>query len=109
MLAKCSLGLQVFLTVLTLWHAIEAVLVWLVVLGIVWVDGDKFFMFKCQVFRGGKVDPTFWAGHASDRWRDGNNWGVLQCFRGEFLVSKVCLLPEALNVRRVRDVVVFGL
>ena len=49
MFAECPPGLQVFLAMLTLWHTIEAVLVRLIVFGLIWIDGDKLFVFKCQV------------------------------------------------------------
>ena len=47
MLAECSPRLQVFLAMLALWHTIEAVLVGLIAPGLVGIDGDKLFMFKC--------------------------------------------------------------
>ena len=49
MFAKCSPSLQVFLAMLTLWHTIEAALVGLIVPGLIGIDGDKLFVFKCQV------------------------------------------------------------
>ena len=45
MLTKRTPGLQVFLAMFTLWHAINAVLMWLIVFGLFGVDGDELFVF----------------------------------------------------------------
>ena len=49
MITKGTPGLQVSLTVLTLWHTIEAMLVGLISSGFVRVDSNMLFMFKCQI------------------------------------------------------------
>ena len=49
MFAESPPCLQVFLAMLTLWHTIDAVLVRVIVFGLIRVNGDKLFVFKCQV------------------------------------------------------------
>ena len=49
MFAECPPSLQVFLAMPALWHTIEAMLVGLIIFGLIGIDGDKLFVFKCQV------------------------------------------------------------